>query len=95
MVEEWLDSGGDVDMEYMVTLLMSASNIGQTHGHERTVELLLARGAAVNHQTANGGTALMMATDNNSLAVVRLLLEARADTNLEMGEQQEESSTSR
>ena len=59
----WLDSGGRVNatggagnLSGTTTLMLAASN-----GHERVVELLLQRGAEVNQQNSDGGTALMIA----------------------------------
>jgi len=78
---EWLGGGGRVNATYEegdatgLTLLMTAA----TYGHERLIDLLLQRGAAIDHQTSNGWTALTHAAINGETAVVRRLLQAGAD----------------
>ena len=44
-------------------------------GHERVVELLLRRGAGIDMQTSNGGTALMAAASQGHERVVDLLIQ--------------------
>ena len=56
------------------TALMTAAH----HGQSKMVELLLANGSDVNAKTANGETALMLATQNNHLDVVRKLTDRSA-----------------
>ena len=62
----WLDSGGRInatcavdDVSGVTALILAADS-----GHERVVELLLERGAEINLQGGDGGTALMYAATN-------------------------------
>ena len=48
-------------------------------GHEGVVDLLLQRGAEINLQSSNGGTALMCAAGNGHERVVDLLLRRGAE----------------
>ena len=72
----WLESGGRVnatcgvdDVSGVTALILAADS-----GHERVVELLLRRGAAINLQDSIGGTALMLAAHNGHERVVELLI---------------------
>ena len=87
VVAAWLDGGRRrVDATYDLpdgssrgrTLLMHAS----ANGHERLVEMLLQRGAALDLQDSDGDTALMSATFCGHPAIVRRLLRAGASTGL-------------
>ena len=50
-------------------------------GHLEVVQALLAAKADVNAKAANGGTALMVASQTGHLEVVQALLAAKADVN--------------
>jgi ankyrin repeat protein len=58
-----------------LTPLRLAAQVGFVDG----AQALLARGAAVNHSTANGETALHVAVQRRDLAMVRLLIAAGAN----------------
>ncbi len=51
------------------------------YGDAEAVKSLLAKGADVNAKDKGGGTALMMAINNNHAGVVRLLIDKGADVN--------------
>ena len=65
---------------YNVTLLMNAA----AGGHEAMVRMLLQRGASVNLQGSEGGTALMAAALNGRTTIVQVLLDAKADALLQI-----------
>ena len=70
----WLDDGGGVDTRHeSVTLLIVAAGERQ----EAMVRLLLQRGASVNLQDSEGGTALMAAALTGHTSIVQALLDAR------------------
>jgi ankyrin repeat protein len=81
----WLDEGGCVDARCSehdgATLLMAAATGGQDS--EAMVRMLLQRGAGVNLQVPNGGTALMGAAANGLTTIVQALLDAKADASLQ------------
>ena len=87
----WLDNGGYVDAEVVEdgksdgTLLMCAA-AGASSGRTNLlsmVQLLMERGARLDTQNGIGWTALMGAAFEGSVAVVRFLLEAKADPDVE------------
>jgi hypothetical protein len=83
-VTAWLDGGGQVNALYDPpdgsgcgsTMLMAACG----HGHTQLVDVLLERGASVNHQSSHGDTALIIAAYHGHAAVVRRMCAAGADT---------------
>ena len=90
-VAAWLDAGGEGRVDAMwgaqngtvcgvtlLTLLMTAS----ASGHEPLVEMLLERGASLDLQESNGGTALMAAACKGHTSIVRRLLQAGAQWEL-------------
>ena len=83
-VAAWLGEGGGLDAGCAerddMTLLMSAADAGQ----EAMVRMLLQRGASVNLQGSNGGTALMVAAATGSTTIVQALLDAKADASLQI-----------
>jgi len=76
-----LDSGAPVDLSVRAGPASGISilAIAAGHGHERVVDLLLQRGATVNKQDDQGGTALMWAANSNEPSIVRRLLWAGAN----------------
>ena len=81
----WLDGGGGVDARCAErggrTLLMAAA--GTMRGHGAIVRLLLLRGASVNLQASDNGTALMAAAAYGHPTIVRVLLDANADASMQ------------
>ena len=64
----WIDSGGNANAfdSAGFTLLMSAAD----HGHEQVVELLLQRGAEIDLQNSDCGTAMIYAAGSGKDRVV-------------------------
>ena len=82
-VVAWLDGGGRVDATfregstYFVTLLLTSA----ARGHERLVETLLRRGAAIDQQDSDGFWALFLAASNGRERVAHTLLLHGAEVN--------------
>lgn len=85
-VAAWLDAGGDVNAArdspggdvQRVTCLIVAS----MQGHEKMVDLLITRGARVDHQSSDGATPLLCAAEHGRGNIVKKLLEAGANPKL-------------
>jgi len=82
-VQAWIDAGGRINAPLQrwnsSTLLIAAA----TYGHDRLVDLLIRRGAELDHQNSYGSTALIAASTykhQSGATIVRLLLLAGADT---------------
>jgi len=80
----WVDGGGRANA--LLTRRRAGFTLLQVaaiSGHERVVDLLLQRGAEINMQDSNGGTALMGAAGLGHERVVDLLLQRGADIELQ------------
>ena len=85
-VAAWLDAGGDVNAArdspggdvQRVTCLIVAS----MQGHEKMVDLLISRGARLDHQSSDGATPLLCAAEHGRGNIVKKLLEAGANPNI-------------
>ena len=81
MVNAWLNNGGNVDAReevFKATLLMGAA----LHGHLEIVDLLLRKGANIDLQHGQGGTALLNAAGSRHFAICERLLQEGANAEL-------------
>merc|ERR1712025_310432 len=74
-----LDKGADVNAAPVPSSRDTALTIAADKGHYRFVELLLARGAAVDVKNKKGNSPLWLACNGGHLDVVQLLVNAAAD----------------
>ena len=77
-----LDRGADIDTPTETTL-DSALTWACTLGNERVVDLLLTQSTNVEHRTKDGCTALMFASLAGHVKVAEMLLDHRAEINVE------------
>ncbi|MFA7280007.1 MAG: ankyrin repeat domain-containing protein [Sterolibacterium sp.] len=72
-----VDAGAEIDSSGWTPLIYAAFE-----GHADLVRFLLMRGANVNAQSETGMSALMAASRNNQIVIVRILLDRKADPGL-------------
>lgn len=76
-VIDWLITNHIISVNYALSDGTTALMVAALSGHQEMVQTLLAKGADVNLITKKNGTALMLATKENHLNIVALLLKSK------------------